>query len=217
VSQVSGVVIKGSGYAAGKGVEYIGIPLASAGIAVGGGAIGTAVGGVGAASGGALFVAGEASAATVQVSGNVIAGATLAAGTAASAAGGTAYGVYELSKAVVVPAGYELGSGIVLSYDTLSHIAAHSILAVSDCAYMVLSLEGPRWVLYGIKGITGGGEDLPPGAAVDLKTMQEAGEEIIYLPVSDGEMKSVVNSVYDSLPELKAGPEVKGAEQEERK
>jgi hypothetical protein len=153
------------------GVEYIGIPLASAGIAVGGGTIGTAVGGVGAASGGALFVGGEASAATTQVIGNVIAGATLAGGTAVSLAGGTAYGVYELSKAAVVPAGYELGSGIILSYDTLSHVAAHSILAVSDCAYMVLSLEGPRWVLYAIKGKTGNGEDLPPGAAVDLKTM----------------------------------------------
>jgi hypothetical protein len=205
LSKVSSIVIKGGGYAVGKGVQYIGVPLASAGIAVGGGAIGTAVGGVGVASGGALFVVGEAGGATTQVFGNTIAGTTLVGGTAVSAAGGAAYGVYELSKSVVVPTGYELGSGIVLSYGTLSHLGAHAILAVSDCSYMVLSLEGPRWVLYAIKGKTGSGEDLPAGAVVDLKKMQESGEEIHYLPVSDGEMKDVVDSVYDNLPEMKSG------------
>lgn len=203
LSAVSSIIIKGGGYAAGKGVQYIGVPLASAGIVVGGGAIGTAVGAVGTASGGTLFVAGEAGSATTQVFGNAIAGTALAAGTAVSTAGGAAYGVYELSKAVVVPAGYELGSGIVLSYGTLSHLGAHAILAVSDCSYMVLSLEGPRWVLYAIKGKTGNGADLPVGAVLDLKKMQDAGEEIYNLPVSDGEMKAVVDSVYDNLPELK--------------
>lgn len=198
-------------------MQYIGVPLASAGIAVGGGAIGTAVGTVGAVSGGTLFVGGDASYATTQVFGNVIAGTALVGGTAVSTAGGAAYGVYELSKAVVVPAGYELGGGMILSYETLSHIAAHSILAVSDCAYLVLSLEGPRWVLYAVKGKTGTGEDLPPGAIVDLKKMQDAGEEIYYLPVSDEEMKDVVNSVYDNLPEIKAGDEAKAAEQKELK
>jgi hypothetical protein len=217
LSKVAGVVIKGSGFAAGKGVQYIGVPLASAGIVVGGGAIGTAVGTVGTVSGGTLFVGGEVSSATTQVFGNVIAGTALVGGTAVSTAGGAAYGVYELSKAVVVPAGYELGGGMVLSYETLSHIAAHSILAVSDCAYLVLSLEGPRWVLYAVKGRTGTGDDLPPGAVVDLKKMQGAGEEIYYLPVSDEEMKDVVNSVYDTLPEIKAGHEAKAAEQKEVK
>jgi hypothetical protein len=197
-------VIKGGGYAAGKGVQYIGVPLASAGIVVAGGTIGTAVGGVGIATGGTLFVAGEAGGATYQVFGNTLAGTTLAGGTAASTAGGAAYGVYQLSKAVVVPASYELGGGMVLSYETLSHIAAHSILAVSDCAYMVLSLEGPRWVLYAVKGKAGRGDELPVGAIVDLKKLRETGEEIIYLPVTDEEMKGVVNSVYDTLPEVKA-------------
>jgi len=202
-SQVAGVVIKGAGYAAGKGVQYIGVPLASAGIAVGGGTVGTVVGGVGIASGGALLVAGEAGGATTQVFGNTIAGTTLVGGTAVSTAGGAAYGVYELSKAVVVPTGYELGGGIVLSYGTLSQLGAQTILAVSDCSYMVLSLEGPRWVLYAVRGKTDRGEDLPVGAVVDLKKMQATGEEIIYLPVSDAEMKKVVESVYDNLPEIK--------------
>jgi hypothetical protein len=175
--------------------------LASAGIALGGGTIGTAVGGVGATGGGVLFVSGEATSATTQVFGNVIAGTTLVGGTAVSTAGGAAYGVYELSKAVVVPAGYELGGGLVLSYETLTQLSAHTILAVSDCAYLVLSLEGPRWVLYAVKGNTGKGDDLPVGAVVDLKKMQEQGEEIYNLPVSDGEMKKIVESVYDGLPE----------------
>jgi len=205
LSPVAGVLVKGSGFAAGKGVQYVGIPLASAGIALGGGTVGTAVGGVGTVAGGALFVGGEAGSATTQVFGNIIAGATLVGGTSASAAGGAAYGVYELSKAVVVPAGYEVGSGIVLSYGTLSHLGAHSILAVADCSYMVLSLEGPRWVLYAVKGKLGNGEDLPAGTVVDLRSMQGMGEDIYYLPVSDEVMKDVVQSLYDDLPEIKSG------------
>jgi hypothetical protein len=205
VSKTAGVIVKGGGFAAGKGVQYIGVPLASAGIAVGGGTVGTVVGGVGAASGGALLVTGETTSAATNVFGNVIAGATLVGGTAASTAGGAAYGVYELSKAVVVPAGYELGGGVVLSYGTMAHLGAHSILAVSDFSYMVLSLEGPRWVLYAIRGKTGEGEDLPVGAVVDLKKMQESGEEIYNVPVSDEEMKKVVESVHDNLPEIQAG------------
>ena len=46
------------------------------------------------------------------------------------------------------------------------------------------------------------GEDLVPGTMLDLKTMQEAGEDIHNLPASDEEMKSVVESVYGELPEV---------------
>ena len=200
---VAGEAVKGGGYIAGQTVQYIGVPLASAGITVGGGTIGTALGVTGAVTGGTMVVTGKVGSTTTNVFGNVIAGTTLAAGTAVSAGGGAAYGVYQLSKAVVVPAGYELGSGIVLSYETLSQISAHAILAVSDCAYMVLSLEGPRWVLYAVKGNLGKGEDLPAGAVLDLKKMQEQGEEIVNLPVADEEMKKVVESVYGSLPETR--------------
>lgn len=206
---VAGEAVKGGGYIAGQTVQYIGVPLASAGITVGGGTIGTAIGVTGAVTGGTVVVSGKAGSAATNVFGNVIAGTTLAAGTAVSAGGGAAYGVYQLSKAVVVPAGYELGSGIVLSYETLAQISAHAILAVSDCAYLVLSLEGPRWVLYAVKGNLGRGEDLPAGAVLDLKKMQEQGEEIVNLPVPDEEMKKVVESVYGSLPEVPEGTEEK--------
>lgn len=201
-ARAASIVIKGGGYAAGKGVQYIGVPLASAGIAVGGGTVGTAIEGSGWVGGGVVRVAGETGAITTRGFGNIIAGTTAVGGTAASVATGTASGVYELSKAVVVPTGYELGSGIVLSYGTLSHIGAHSILAVSDASYMVLSLEGPRWVIYAVKGKAGSGDDIPVGAVIDLKKMHGEGEEIIYLPVSNEEMKGVVDSVYENLPEV---------------
>ena len=74
LSKAAGVVVKGGRYAAGKTVQYIGIPLASAGIAVGGGTVGTVVGGVGAVSGGALRVAGRGGFDGHQGLGNVIAG-----------------------------------------------------------------------------------------------------------------------------------------------
>lgn len=200
LSKVAGVTIKGSGYAAGKGVQYIGVPLAAAGITVGGGTVGAAVGGGGAISAGTVLVGGEAGALTGTAFGNIVAGTAVAGGTAGSAATSAALGVYELSKAVVVPPGYALGGGVVLSYGTLSHLGAHSILAVSDASYMVLSLEGPRWVLYAVSGKLGDGANLPPGAVLDLKKMQASGEELRYLPVSDEEMKAVVESVYDNLP-----------------
>jgi hypothetical protein len=60
-----------------------------------------------------------------------------------------------------------------------------------------------RWVLYAVKGKLGKGEDLVPGIMLDLKSMQEAGEEIYNIPVSEEEMKSVVESVYGELPEVK--------------
>ncbi len=69
-------------------------------------------------------------------------------------------------------------------------------------SYLALSLEGPRWVLYAVKGKLGKGEDLVPGATLDLKSMQEAGEEFYNIPVSDEEMKNVVESVYGELPEV---------------
>jgi len=201
LSKTAGVVVKGAGYSAGKGIQYIGIPLVASGVAVGGGTIGTVVGGVGALSGDVISVLGETAAVATDVSGGVLAGTTMVGGTTASVIAAAAHGVYELSKAVTVPAGYELGGGIVLGYSTLSHIGSHAILAVADCSYMVLSLEGPRWVIYAVKGNLGKGDDLPVGTVLDLEKMKQAGEEILCLPVSDEEMKGVVESVYGDLPE----------------
>lgn len=197
-ARVIGVGLKGGSQVVGTGVEYLGVPLAAAGVAVTGGTVGTVVGGVGAAGGGTVLVGGEVAAAGSQVFGNLLAGGTLLGGSTVAAVGGATYGVYQLASAVVVPAGYEVGGGIVLSYGTTSQLAAQSLLAVADCAYLVLSLEGPRWVLYAVRGNTG--DDPPPGAVVDLKAMREAGEELLNLPIDDATMKALVDHTYDNLP-----------------
>lgn len=199
--QVVGNSIKGVGYVSGKATQYIGVPLTAAGVTLGAGSVGVVAGTAGGVTGSVLYVSGEATSITTKTFGNIIAGTTVVAGTTASVVAGTTVGVYELSKAVVVPAGYELGGGIVLGYGTTSQLAAHSILAVADASYLVLSLEGPRWVIYSVKGNLGNGDDLPPGTVLDLKTMQQHGEEFMYLPVSDDEMKTVVNGVYEDMPE----------------
>jgi hypothetical protein len=200
--KVAGVTIKGTGYAAGKTVQYIGVPLAAGGVAVGGGTFGVVAGTAEAASAGTLRVAGETGMATTYVMGNIIAGATMAGGTAATVGAAAWQLYYQAGKAVIVPAGFQLAGGMVLSYGTMAHLGAHTILAASDMSYLVLSLEGPRWVIYAVKGKLGKGEDLPPGTMLDLKSMQEAGEEMYNIPVSDEEMKNVVESVYGELPEV---------------
>ncbi|MBU1168756.1 MAG: hypothetical protein KKD44_04240 [Proteobacteria bacterium] len=205
-SKAGCVIVKGSGHVAGSLGQYIGVPLAAAGVAATGTTVGLAVMGSGAAGSGTVLVGGETVAAGTDLFGNIIAGTTLVTGTTASVAGGSAYGLYQLSKAVMVPSGYEVGAGVVLSYEAMTHLGAQSILAVSDCAYLVLSLEGPRWVVYGIKGNLGKGDDLIPGTVLDLNAMNQAGEEIYNLPVSDSEMKQVVSSTYQNLPQLPVDP-----------
>lgn len=199
-SKMGGVVVKGAGWTAGTATHYIGVPLMAAGVAVTGGTVGVAVMGGGAAGAGSVMIAGETAAASSQLFGNLIAGTTAVAGTAVSAAGGVSYGVYQLSKAVAVPAGYEMGAGVVLSYETLAHLSAHTILAASDCAYMVLSLEGPRWVLYAVKDTLNMGDELVPGAVLNLNDMKKSGEEIYNIPMSDDEMKKIVTETARTLP-----------------
>ncbi|MBI4083457.1 MAG: hypothetical protein HY423_12695 [Candidatus Lambdaproteobacteria bacterium] len=94
----------------------------------------------------------------------------------------------------------------MLSYKSITHLAAHSVLAVADASYLVLSLEGPRWVIYAVKGNLSSGEELTPGTILDLKRMQANGEVFCNLPVSDAEMSAVVASVPASLPTAKAAP-----------
>jgi hypothetical protein len=187
-------------------------PLSAAGIAAGGSVVGVVatagagLGGAAAAAGGVaaegtVRAAGAATAATVGVGGSVV-----------SVAAGTALGTYELAKAVVVPAGHEVGAGIVLGYGTLSQLGAQTVLAVSDASYMVLSLEGPRWVLYAVKGNVDKGENIPTGTVLDLSAMRQAGETFYAVPATEEEVKRVVDSVYGQLPEAQApAPEAPAA------
>ncbi len=198
----SAAVVTVAGYTAGKTVRYVGVPLSAAGIAISGTAAGVVAGGASVVSGGALLVAGETTALATQAAGNAVAGTTLVVGTTASAVGGVGLGVYELAKAVVVPTSYTLGGGIVLGYGSTSQLAAHTILAVADASYLVLSLEGPTWVVYAVQGKLGQGEQLLPGTMLDLEKMQSAGETFYALPLADEEVKKVVESLPADLPRL---------------
>lgn len=206
VGKTAAAATAGGGYLTGKTVQYVGAPLSTVAVAAGGSAIGVVAGTATAVTGGGVAVAGAATEAVTQVAGNAAAGAVFAGGAAASVVAGTALGTYELAKAVVVPAGYELGAGLVLGYGTVSQLGAQTVLAVADASYMVLSLEGPNWVLYAVKGTVDDGENLPPGALLDLKAMQQAGETFIAVPANDEEMKRLVDAVPGQLP-LKAQAE----------
>ncbi|MDH5301061.1 MAG: hypothetical protein OEW58_06835 [Gammaproteobacteria bacterium] len=207
LGQGGAAVVAVSGFGAGKTVKYVGVPMAAAGIAVTGTATGVVVGTGAAATGATVAVAGETTAVGTQVMGNVLAASTLVVGTTATVVGSTGVGVYELSKAVMVPTSYALGGGIVLGYGSTSQLAAHSILAVADASYLVLSLEGPRWVIYAVKGKTGDGRELAPGTVLNLEKMQQQGEEFYYLPVSEQETRAVLDSLPADLPTVRAGEE----------
>jgi hypothetical protein len=198
--KIASVIIKGSGYAAAKTIQYVGVPMAAAGIMIAGGTIGTAYAVAGALPGATMIVAGETAAVTTRLFGVVLSGAVMATGPVLSLGVGGGHAVYRLAKAVVVPSTYTLGAGIVLSYGTMSHLAAHTILAAADAAYLVLSLEGPRWVVYAVSGKLGKGRKLVPGTVLNLKKMQKSGEVIKYIPVSKKEMQKVVGSSYKNLP-----------------
>ena len=200
VGKTAAAATAGGGYFTGKTVQYVGAPLSTVGIAAGGSTLGVVAGTATAVTGAGMATVGAAGEAVTQVTGNAAAVTVLTGGTAASVVAGTALGSYELAKAVVVPAGYELGAGLVLGYGTLSQLGAQTVLAVADASYMVLSLEGPNWVLYAVKGKVDNGENIPPGAMLDLKAMQQSGETFVAVPVSDEEMQRIVNLVPAQLP-----------------
>lgn len=191
------------GFTAGKSVKYIGVPLAAAGVTLGEASYGVVAGTAGTVAGGTVLVSGEVAGAGAKGVGAVAGGTVLVGGTTASVAAGAGIGAYQLSKAVVVPAGYTLTSGVVLGYGTTSQLAAHSVLAVSDASYLVLSLEGPKWVIYAVSGNLPDSDKVAPGSVVDLEGMKEHGETIRYLPVSEGEIEKVVAKLPGDLPEQK--------------
>lgn len=111
-------------------------------------------------------------------------------------------GIYELSKTVIVPTTYTLSSGLVLGYGANSQLAAHSILAVSDAAYCVLSMEGPNWVIYIVQSMIGDNKRLAGGTILDLENMQNHGEIFKRLPVSETEMDTVIENIPKDLTTL---------------
>ena len=174
-------VSKGAG-AATASVLYLGVPLVSVGLPTAGTLSGAAVGTAGLAAGETFLGAGETLAASSFLFGSTFSATTVAGGTVAAAAAGSGVLLYEIGKGLTVPAAYALGSGIILSYGELMQLGAQTLLAAGDVAYLVLSLEGPNWVLYGVKGLLSDGSNLKPGTVLDLEKMQEAGEEFRVVP-----------------------------------
>lgn len=198
-TKAAAATVATAGYTSGKAVKYIGVPLAASGVVIGGSAVGVTVAGAEVVTGTALLAGGEIASATSQVATTATSATTLAVGTTASTAAGLGLGIYELSKAVIVPTGYQLTSGVVLGYGSISQIAAHSVLAVADVSYMVLSLEGPAWVLYGVQGKLGSGDELAPGTVLDLEEMQNQGEQFKRLPISAEEMNGIIEQLPNDL------------------
>lgn len=194
-SQVAAATVATTGIIAGETVKYVGVPLAASGVAVGGSAVGVTVGVGEAALGATTLATGEIASIGTQAVTTTTSAVTMTTGALASGAVGLGYGVYQLGKAVVVPAGYTLSSGVVLSYGTVSQIAAHSLLLASDAAYLVLSMEGTDWVIYSVKDVFNMGDKLAGGTILNLESMQQQGEVFKRIPVSQENMDAVIESI----------------------
>lgn len=109
---------------------------------------------------------------------------------------------YEAEKATVVPPAYALSGGVVLSYGTTSQIAAHTLLGVTDAAYLVLSMEGPTYVVYAVTGKLNKGENIPTGAVLDLEKMHKSGEEFKKINLSEEEINKVIQKMENEYSEL---------------
>ncbi|PKA25805.1 hypothetical protein [Leptospira meyeri] len=142
---------------------------------------------------GATFTGASATAqAVTYTSTKVAAGTVGVVGTTASFGTGTTYGIYQLTKAVGVPSGIVIGSGVVLSYEFVSHMSAHSVLAVADCTYLVLSLEGGKWVVYGVKDGSKKASRLLTGAVVDMDQIRKEGGTVVKVPLEEGEVEKIL-------------------------
>lgn len=191
VEHVTATSISAGGKVAATGTRYLGVPIAMAGVTTAGALSGVAVGTGGLVAGGGTFLGGETLQLGSYVAGKSAAAGTVVVGSTVSLATGAVVSVYEVGQAMVVPSAYTLGAGAVVSYGTLTHVSAQALLAVSDASYVVLSMEGPRWVLYAVSGKLGKGEDLQAGTILDLEKMKREGETFYKIPVSDEEMKEI--------------------------
>ncbi|WP_411821267.1 hypothetical protein [Leptospira sp. 'Mane'] len=191
LKKTSAYSVKGAGIVTESSGKYILAPVSLLGVStsqtlVGGG---IAIGGI--ATGGTVVTTSYAAQATTFTASKTTAVATGVTGTAASLGVGASYGVYQVTKAVGVPSGVALGSGVVMSYEMTAHLSAHSILAVSDCSYLVLSMEGGKWVVYGIKDVTNNANGLLVGAVVDLDQAKKEGSVIVKVPLEKDEADKI--------------------------
>lgn len=183
------------------GTTYVAVPLTTAGITATGVISSAVFGGSGLATSGATLATGEVTSAVTTIAGQSAAASTVVIGTAVSVGTGAAVMLYDVGKAMTVPPAYALGGGIVLSYGTMVHLSSQTLLAVADASYLVLSLEGPKWVLYAVKGNLMKDEDISSGTVMDLNKMQKKGEVFYQVPATDEEVKAVVKDLGKDLGE----------------
>lgn len=181
----TGIVTEGAGKYVLANLSLVGVTSAQTvlggGVAVAGTATGTTIS---TASGAAQVVA--------YGSSKAAAGAVVVTGTTASLGISVGNGVYRIGKAVGIPIGITLQSGVVMNYEMVSQLSAHTILAVSDFSYLVLSLEGEKWVVYAVKDTTGKAKSLLSGAVVDMEQVRKEGNDVVKVPVSDEEMEKIL-------------------------
>ncbi|TGL85272.1 hypothetical protein EHQ68_17675 [Leptospira congkakensis] len=172
--------------------KYILAPMTLVGVTAGQAVYGGGLAVTGAMAGGTIVGTSATAQAVTYTSSKVAAGAVGVTGTVASVGTGGAYGVYQITKAVGIPSGIVVGSGIVLSYEFMAHMSAHSILAVADCTYLVLSLEGGKWVVYGVKDGSKKASRLLTGAVVDLDQIRKEGGTVVKVPLEEGEVEKIL-------------------------
>lgn len=193
--KLGGLSLYGTGFVTENSGKYLVAP-----VAFGTGATQEAVSGIGTyiwdTTKGATM-AGSGSLATVATltAGHATAGAIYVSGTTVSAGTAGSFGVYYVGKALGVPMGVYVGSGVVMSYEMVAQLSAHTVLAAADMTYLVLSLEGGRWVLYGVKHTGKSAAYILTGSVVDLDSIRAQGGEVYQIPVSDEEMEKVLLSV----------------------
>ncbi|XDD56293.1 hypothetical protein AB3N62_19035 (plasmid) [Leptospira sp. WS4.C2] len=172
--------------------KYILAPMSLVGVTSGQAVLGGGLAVSGTVTGATLAGTSAAAQTVTYTSTKVAAGTVGVVGTTASFGTGTTYGVYQLTKAVGVPSGVVIGSGIVLSYEFVSHMSAHSVLAVADCTYLVLSLEGGKWVVYGVKDGSKKASRLLTGAVVDMDQIRKEGGTVVKVPLEEGEVEKIL-------------------------
>ncbi|MCP5494508.1 MAG: hypothetical protein H7A23_08110 [Leptospiraceae bacterium] len=191
INKTTSKTLYGAGFVTEKSGEYLIAPLSMAGVIAEDGLVGGGILLGGNTAGLALTAAGGGTSVLTYGSGKVAAGTAYTTGLAASAATGIGYGVYQLTKAVGIPSGVVLGSGVIMSYEMASQLSAQTILSVADFSYLVLSLEGGKWVVYAVKDTSQKAKYLLTGSVVDIDKVREKGGKVVKVPVEEDKIDKI--------------------------
>ncbi|WP_246838394.1 hypothetical protein [Leptospira selangorensis] len=184
--------VKSASFVTESSGKYILAPMSYVGVTAGQTVLGGGLAVTGTVAGGTVATASATSEVVTYASSQATSATVGVVGSTASFGTGVAYGVYQVGKAVGVPSGVAVGTGIVLSYEFMAQISAHSILAVADCTYLVLSLEGGKWVVYGVKDNSKKASRLLSGAVVDLDQIRKEGGTVVKVPMEPGEVEKIL-------------------------